>query len=148
MPRTPNELPGPDRLARPFHLAAFSSRLIGMAALTLGAIILYLGKKDAQLSGRDTFLFYLIFALIFLVPGALYLVLATFVSRRRRWAVLASFALAMFDMTLLGVVFVTSWGSPGRAVLCPLAGLFVVALAVMTAYLGRSLESLKRAGSP
>jgi hypothetical protein len=118
-----------------------------MAALTLGAIILYLGKKDAEISGRDTFLAHLIFALIFLVPGVLYLILATFIIRRRRWAVMAGFALAMLDMTLLGIVFVTSWGTPSGPMLCPLAGLFVVALGVMTTYLGRSLEALKRTSS-
>ena len=147
MTRTGNNLPALGREMRPFHLAAFSSRLIGMAALTLGAIIVYLGKKDTEVSGRDTFVIHLVFALIFLVPGALYLVLATFVLRQRRWAVMASFALAMLDMTLLGIVFVTSWGSPSGRVLCPLTGLFVVSLAVMTAYLGRSLEALKRTSS-
>ena len=132
---------------RSFYIAAFSSRLIGMAAMSLGAVVLYLGKKDSELYSRDSFTLYLLFALMFLVPGALYIVLSAFVVRRRRWAIICSFMLAMLDMTLLGVLFVTSWGSSDARVLCPLAGLFVVALAVMTTYLGRSLEVLKRSGS-
>ena len=144
MTRTRSNPPLLDREMRPFYLAGFSSRLIGMAALTLGAFILYLGKKDAELSGQKAFLAHLIFALIFLVPGVLYVVLGTFIIRRRRWAVMATFALAMLDMTLLGIVFVTSWGTPSGPMLCGLSGLFVVALGVMTTSLGRSLEALKR----
>ena len=82
---------------------------------------------------------------MFIVPGMLYFVLATFVGRRKRWAILTGSALAMLDMTLLGVLFVTSWGTPVAPVLCPIAGLFVVALAVMNTFLGRSLEALRKA---
>jgi hypothetical protein len=81
------------------------------------------------------------------VPGLLYLLLPTWVMRRRRWAVLTSQAIAMIDMMLLGVLFVSSWGVPGAWPLLVLAGLFVVALGVMTTFLGRSLALIKRLSS-
>ena len=128
----------------PFARAALTSRFIGVAALTLGAMAFYAGQREAAGSGRGASLIHVIFALLFILPGLLYLLLATFVARQRRWAVIASLVLAMADMTLLGVLFVTCWGVPGAALLCVLAALFVVALGVMSTYLGRSLEALKR----
>jgi hypothetical protein len=86
-----------------------------------------------------------LFAAMFILPGLLYVILAAFVSRRRRWAIKATFALASLDMTLLGVVIVTFFGrSRESIILCTICGLFVVALAVLTTFLGRSLDALKR----
>lgn len=130
--------------ARPFQQAAVCARFIGVAALTLGAVSLYAGRQSAADSNHDASAAYVIFALMFIVPGVLYLALASFVVKQRRWAVITSLLLAMLDMTLLGILFVTSWGAPGAAMMCLLAGLFVVALAVMTTFLGRSLESIKQ----
>ena len=129
----------------PFARAAISSRFIGVAALTLGAMSFYAGQRDAAASGRSAAPMQ-VFALLFILPGVLYLILATFVARKRKWAIVASLLLAMADMTLLGVLFVTSFGAPGAALMCVLAGLFVVALAVLTTFLGRSLEAIKRGG--
>jgi peptidoglycan/LPS O-acetylase OafA/YrhL len=139
---------GPTRRspAGPFARAALSNRFIGVAALTLGAIAFYVAQKESALGRTDVRIIYT-FSFIFLIPGLLYIVLATFVARQRRWAVTSSLALAMLDMTLLGLLFVTCWGAPGAAIVCVLAGLFVVALAVMTTHLGRSLEALKKGRS-
>ena len=130
--------------SRSFQQAALSGRFIGVATLTLGAISLYAGRQAAASASRDAGMIYIIFSLLFIVPGMLYLVLATFVARRKRWAIITSLLLAMLDMTLLGILFVTSWGAPGAAMMCVLAGLFVAALAVMTTFLGRSLEIIRR----
>ena len=87
----------------------------------------------------------MIFGLMFLGPGLLYLILAGWVSRRRKWAIKATFALAFVDMTLLGIVFVSFFGSSREALfVCTLCGLFVVALAVLTTLLARSLDALRR----
>ena len=130
---------------QPFGRAALSSRLIGVAGLTLGAVSLYALRETSD--SRNGRLAIILFALMFMVPGALYFILATFVARRKRWAIIAGFTLAMFDMTLLGVLFVTSWGTPVAPIMCGVSGLFVVALAGLTTYLGRSLEHLKRGRS-
>jgi hypothetical protein len=129
---------------RPFQRAALCGRLIGMAALTFGALCLYSGREASTSSGHQIGPVYIVFAMIFMVPGALYLVLATFVARQRRWAIISALGLAMVDMTLLGILFVTSWGTRTATTLCPLAGMFVVTLAVLTHYLGRCLEARKR----
>ena len=130
-------------LAWPFHRAALSGRFIGVAALSLGGVILYRAHAEKTARPDSSVAILVIFALSFLAPGVLYLVLAAWVARRRRWAILCSLGMAMLDMLFQGVLFVTSWGAPGAAVMCPVAALFVVALAVMTTYLGRSLEALK-----
>lgn len=138
----------------PFVRAALVARFIGVAALTLGAIGFYTGRQAAAAAASpssmrgDSSLVYAIFALMFMIPGALYLLLATWVARRRRWAVLSCTALAMLDMMLLGLLFVTSWGAPGAAAMCVLSALFVVALGVMMTYLQRSREALRRLASP
>jgi hypothetical protein len=135
----------------PFERAALVARFIGVAALTLGAVGLYTGRQAAAPSAAhegSSSLVYVIFALMFVIPGALYLLLATWVARRRRWAVMLCTALAMLDMMLLGLLFVTSWGAPGAAAMCVLSALFVVALGVMMTYLQRSLEALRRLASP
>lgn len=49
------------------------------------------------------------------------------------------------DMTLLGIVIVTFFGSSRDAIfICTICGMFVVALAVLTTLLGRALDALKR----
>ena len=142
-----------ERTIGSFERAALVARFVGVAALTLGAVGLYTGRQAAaatsSISTRgDSSLVYVIFALMFMIPGGLYLLLATWVARRRRWAVILCTALAMLDMMLLGLLFVTSWGAPGAAAMCVLSGLFVVALGVMMTYLQRSLEALRRLASP
>lgn len=132
--------------SRSFQQSALCGRFIGVAALTLGAVSFYAGRQAAAVSNGDAGRVYVIFSLMFIVPGALYLALAGFVAQRRRWAIISTLMLAMLDMTLLGILFVTSWGAPGAAMMCLLAGLFVVALAVMTTFLGRSLETIRRKG--
>jgi hypothetical protein len=139
-----NDLPLLMGDGRPFIRAALSSRFIGAAAMTLGALSLYTGRKAEGSAQGGIPMAYIIFSLMFLGPGVLYLMLAAFVAKRRRWAIVISLALAMLDMTLLGILFVTSWGAPGAATMCLISGLFVVALGVMTTYLGRSLEVLKQ----
>ena len=68
-------------------------------------------------------------------------------SRRRGWAIKTTFALASLDMTLLGIVIVSSLGrSREDVLLCTICGLFVLALAALTTFLGRSLDALKRLG--
>jgi hypothetical protein len=134
-----------ERSIGPFERAALVARFIGVAALTLGAVGLYTGRQTAASSPREgSSLVYVIFALMFMIPGALYLLLATWVARRRRWAVILCTGLAMLDMVLLGLLFVTSWSAPGAAAMCVLSALFVVALGVMMTYLQRSLEALRR----
>jgi hypothetical protein len=128
-------------LPRPFYRAAMSARSIGVAAIMLGGLTLFAARglpTHAQAA-------YALFAAMFILPGLLYVILAAFVSRRRRWAIKATFALASLDMTLLGVVIVTFFGrSRESIILCTICGLFVVALAVLTTFLGRSLDALKR----
>lgn len=133
--------------SRSFQQSALCGRFIGVAALTLGAVSFYAGRKAAAVSNGDSGAVYVIFSAMFIIPGALYLALAGFVAQRRRWAIITTLLLAMMDMTLLGILFVTSWGAPGAAMMCVLAGLFVVALGVMTTFLGRSLETVRRNGS-
>ena len=128
-------------IPRPFYRAAMSARSIGVAAMMLGGLTLFATRRLSP-EARAA---YALFAAMFILPGMLYVILAAFVSRRRRWAIKATFALASVDMTLLGIVIVSFFG-PSRegVILCTICGLFVIALAVLTTFLGRSLDALKR----
>jgi hypothetical protein len=132
-------------LPRPFYRAAMSARFIGFAAIMLGGLTLLSARRLSS----DARVAYALFAGLFILPGLLYVILAAFVSRRRRWAVKATFALASIDMTLLGIVIVTFFGPSREGILlCTICGLFVVALGVLTTFLGKSLDALNRLGAP
>ena len=88
-----------------------------MAALTLGALTLYRARREQSLSPGDSVSILVIFSLLFLVPGALYLMLASWVARRKRWAVICSLALAMLGDTRAGYLeidFATKFAPRGQ----------------------------------
>jgi hypothetical protein len=120
----------------PFERAALSGRFIGVAAMALAGLTLVAGRTP----------YHLVFAALFGVPGLLYFVLATWVARRRRWAIWITLLLAMADMMLLGLLFWLEVGAPGALIICALSGLFLAALSVLWMYLTKSLEALKRLG--
>ena len=127
---------------RVFFRAATSARIIGFAASVLAGILLYAAAKLPQDASPGLFIAHLIFAAMFLIPGVLYLFLSAFVTRKKRWAIWCTYALGMLDLVLLGILFVTSWGTPDAHIICPIAGAFVVSIAVLTAFLRRCFEAL------
>jgi hypothetical protein len=131
-------------MVRSFHRAAVCSRFVGIAALAVGALAtLSLRQLPAETS-MFTRALHLLIIVLFSVPGLMYLLLATWVGRQRLWAARLMFLLAMLDMTLLGVIFVTFWGSRRSISICAVSALFVVTLGILSGFLGRGLESCKR----
>ena len=128
----------------PFHRAALTSRFIGLAALSVGGIILLAAHRpDPSRQPGEVTLHYFV-ASLFLIPGFLYMALASWVARRRKWAIVTSYALAWMNLPFLLLLFILLWGGTGSwRVLIPIA-LFVVALGTLAMYLVRSLEALKR----
>lgn len=82
--RAQSPLPLSPDLPRPFHRAAISSRFIGVAALTLGCLSLFAIHKLPNATPPAAIVAYVLFGMLFGVPGLLYLILAGWVSRRRR----------------------------------------------------------------
>jgi hypothetical protein len=128
----------------PFDRAALTSRFIGLAGLSCGGIIVLAAHRaDPARQPGEIALHYFV-ASLFLVPGILYMALASWVARGRKWAILASYALAWMNLPFLLLLFILLWGGTGAwRVLVPIA-LFVVALGTLARYLVRSLEALKR----
>ena len=130
---------------RVFLRAATSARVIGFSATVLGGIVLYLASaipktlepqyQQAQLAQH------LFFASMFLIPGILYLVLSMFILRKRRWAIWSAYALAMLDMVFLGILFVSSWPTEARVIMCSISGAFVISIATLSTFLRRCLEA-------
>ena len=132
-------------LPRPFYRAAVSSRCIGLAALALGVITFVFAWRLPHETSQPMVAAVILVGITLSLTGIAYLALAGWVSRRRRWAIKATFGLAFVDMTLLGMVVVSFFGSSRNSILvCIICFLFVVALGALTTFLGRSLEILKR----
>lgn len=128
---------------RAFALAAMSGCAIGVAAVTLGLVVLAMGRHlPADVKPRERAMS-TAFGILFIGPGALYVLLSVWVARRRRWAVGLLMLLALLDLTLLGALFMSAVGQAGALLLCGVVGLFVVALAVLVALLARAWEGLK-----
>ena len=90
----------------------------------------------------------LLIILLFSLPGFLYLVLAAWMRREKLWAARLMFGLAALDMTMLGVILITFWGSRQGLSICIVCGLFVVTLGLLSSFLGRGLELRKTAEAP
>src|SRR2546421_4830042 len=81
---------------RPFYLAALAASAIGIAAITLGMVPLFQKvPADARPQDRVTLI---IFSAMFMGPGALYVLLAVWIARRRRWAGVTGLGLAVLDV--------------------------------------------------
>ena len=126
-----------------FFRAAMSARVIGFAATVLAGIVCYDASRLPVDADPRHFAGDVIVAAMFLVPGLLYLLLSAFVTRRKKWAVSGTFVLAMLDMIILGIMFVSSWGTPKGEIVCAISGTFVVAIAVLTTFLRRCFDSIK-----
>jgi hypothetical protein len=140
----PADQPVYEQMVRSFHRAAVCSRFVGIAALAVGALATLSLRQLPMGAPMFTKALNLLIIVLFSVPGVMYLLLAAWVGRQRLWAARLMFLLAMLDMTLLGVIFVTFWGSRQAMSICAVSALFVVTLGILSGFLGRGLESCKR----
>lgn len=145
----PSVLESDRDLPRPFYRAAVSSRCIGLAALALSVFTFVFARRLPRETSQPMVAAVILVGVILVLTGVAYLALAGWVSRRRKWAIKATFGLAFVDMTLLGMIVVSFFGSSRNSILvCIICFLFVVALGALTTFLGRSLEILKRLERP
>ncbi len=139
---------GPSASARreigPFERAALTGRFIGVAGLAFGGLLLSAAHAPTPVRQQGEVTIHYVIAAGFIVPGLLYLILSTWVARKRRWAVALNYGFTMLGMTLLGMLCVLLWGGNGAWTIILPAALFVVASATLMMYLRRSLELLNR----
>ena len=138
---------GAHREIGPIERATLTGRFIGVAGLAFGGLLVSAAHTGNAGRPQGELILHYVVASVFIVPGLLYLILATWVARRRRWAVALSYGLAMLGMTLLGMLCVLLWGGKGSWTIILPAGLFVVASATFMMYLRRSLQVLGRPGA-
>jgi hypothetical protein len=139
--------PGARREIGPFERAAITARFIGVAELAFGGVVISAANSPGAVRNQGEMLIHYAIAGVFIVPGLLYLILATWVARRRRWAVTLSYGLAMLGMTLMGMLFVLMWGGVGAWRIELPAGLFALAIATLMMYLRGALAVLQRSGA-
>jgi cytochrome bd-type quinol oxidase subunit 2 len=137
-----------EQMTRSFHRAALCGKCVGIAALAVGALATWSYHQTASDASTLARAMNLLIILLFSIPGFLYLVLAVWVRRQKLWAARLMFALAALDMTMLGVILITFWGSRQGVSICIVCGLFVVTLGLLSSFLGRGLEYRKRLQSP
>jgi hypothetical protein len=149
---------------RPLRLAVRSTRILGILFVAIGLLgmlpIFFLrGGRGAGAGGGLSLALMSVVAmttiLIYVAPGALYLVCAVFIGRRRTWAVITAMVLAgiqlaflMLGLVSLLVMFLSAApGARSMTALIPLGigALVLVALAQLEYHLSKCFEAIRHA---
>lgn len=133
-------------------LAMRSMRAMGFLLMAVGVIstlpmMLGTGTRGLAAAGLISFLSFM----IYLLPGVLYFVFATYISRRRFWAVVAGICLASIHaiFAVLGIVglatLMLTMSERARFIWIPigLCGLMLVALVQLLSHLVKTFEAIK-----
>ncbi|HWE03278.1 MAG TPA: hypothetical protein VG326_12790 [Tepidisphaeraceae bacterium] len=143
---------------RPLHLAIRSTRLLGIILVSFGLLALapILMMARRRLGGvMISFLsIYFLAAIVYLVPGAAYLVIAYFLKRRRYWAIVTGLILASIQLVLalcVAASFVVMWLgqglgqglSPPAYIGGAVVALIILALTQLIYHLIKSFGSIK-----
>ena len=150
---------------RPLKLAVRSTRVLGILFCALGMCgtlpMLYLGlARPAAGAGGGGGIARMAFVglstiLVYFGPGALYLVCAVFIARRRTWAVITAMVLAAiqllfitFGMVMFVIMFLSNAGTTPTYVMSFPLGimlLVILALAQLEYHLSKCFEAIRLA---
>lgn len=141
---------------RPLHLAIRSTRLLGIVFLVFagcGTMPMFYMARGGGGGGMPTWYGLSMMAgllLLYFAPGALYLVCAVFMRRRRTWAVVVAMVVAGMQLLFLLVgliaLIVTQPMRETPAIFIPLGvmALLIVALGQLEYHLARSFEAIRQ----
>jgi hypothetical protein len=134
---------------RPLRLAVRLMRVLGTAFVALGliSVLPYLLMMRGRGMGVPFFMFTSVG--FYVVPGALYLVCAIFLARRKQWAVVVAIALDALQLglmlfALVMVLIYAPWMSE-QLLLIPIGALavFTLVLGALAYYLMKSFRAIR-----
>ena len=131
---------------RPLQLAIRSSRLLGIIFTLIGVIVCAVfGLTSSRMAGRMIgmrSMFQMLVALVYLVPGVLYLVFAVFIGKRQPWAIVGTMVLSGLHgvMALIACIGAAIGGNIIGLVICVL---WLSAMAQLMYHLSKSFESIR-----
>jgi hypothetical protein len=142
---------------RPLHLAIRSTRVLGVILLLFGTcalmpFMMYMSRAGPRgaASAPPMWMTFMV-ALVYFIPGALFMVLSMFLGRRQSWAIVCALVLAslltfFFLFAFAGfVVGVLSRSEPRAWMAIPvvLIALFGLAVGQLIYHLCKSFEAIK-----
>jgi hypothetical protein len=137
---------------RPLFLAVRSMRLLGIIIILLSAVMFipfFVLSRSAG-TGSGFSLLFLIIALVYLIPGILFVLCAIFLARRQAWAIIVGLVLSSMVLlfSLFGLVAgliraATGTSEPFMAIQLIISLVFVAAFTQLIFHLSRSFESVR-----
>jgi hypothetical protein len=137
---------------RPMYLAIRSMRLLGII-IVLFSLLMFIpviALRGSGGAGIGFSILFIIMALVYLIPGLLFILCSIFLKRRQAWAIIVGIILSsiVLLMSIFGLIaglfqMVTGNSEPFMLVQLIISLIFVAAFAQLIFHLSKSFESLR-----